>query len=203
MKRFGGESLVLCSFCCQGFGKVPTVTVFLLLSVRQSGGWLYRQAFSQFPQKWSCSDMHRSSKTPSCAISSCQHLEYSTSLQHSCSPGATGPAVGFLWCFPPLTTLPATAEPQRYVKNVEIFTYVWCFYYFQALVWHVELTGYSLVFLPSENPFGNCWTSVSCQDYHLRSDVLATSGTSLAWGNDRVFLVDGAKKSRYIPTSKK
>ena len=134
MKRFGGESLVLCSFCCQGFGKVPTLTLFFW----ESGAWLYRQAggtiwwnlylsasFHRIPHflQYSCCDMHLSSKTPSGAISSCQHLEYSTSLQHSCSPGATGPAVGFLCCFPSLTTLPATAEPQWHVRNVKIFIY--------------------------------------------------------------------------------
>ena len=37
------------------------------------------------------------------------------------------------------------------------------------------MTRYSLVFLPSDNPSGNCWNSVACQDCHLRSDVLTTS----------------------------
>ena len=87
---------------------------------------------------------------------------------------------GICWCFPPLTTLPATAEPQWHVK---IVTYGlmfwplsgtlfgmwnwpdirWCFSPLTTLPvtaepqWHVKIVTYGLMFLTTSRHLFGMW----------------------------------------------
>ena len=150
-----------CAFCqtCQFSPEVK-----LQVPAGSPGTWFYTQAggtiwcnlylsasFHRIPPflQYSCCDMHLSSKTPSGAISSCQHLEYSTPPQHSCSPKTLLVQLVLLSAFfdvSPLWQLSWQLLSLSGMSRMSRFSpTVLCLTTSKHFVWYEELTGYLLV----------------------------------------------------------